>query len=408
MYVTLIKTILNQMLRVFFLSILLAILFQGVSLSAIAASGDTFSPYVFASMTHDSNLLRLSPSASNTSTADFMRQMGVGMNVDWKVARQQILLMAAINDSRFDRYSMLNYRGRDLQGHWKWQLDNHLSGNLGCTDNLTIGSFENQQVLVSNQRTQQRCFYDGRWLFHPSWQVGIGASKSKLSFSDIIQRTWNREDDVWETTLQYLSSATGKVGVKLRETNGHYPNQPVDFFSMLDNGYHLREILATVDWNYSGHSLLQGQAGTVQRKHDHFSSRDYHGINARGTYTWLPTVTVRLGVSALREITAYDDLTTSYSLNRGISLEPSWTATSNITVSGKIQHETHDFLGNPGILVLATTRKDTYDTRNLTVSYQPAQSFSFNVSVGDDKRDSNQPLFSFNSETVSIGATFQM
>src|ERR1019366_8273239 len=138
-------------------SILLAILLQGISLSAIAASGDTFSPYVFASMTHDSNLLRLS--ASSTNTADFLRQMGIGMNVDWKVSRQQILLTAAINDTRFDRYSMLNYRGRDLQGRWNWQLDNHISGDLGCTDNLTIGSFENQQVLVSNQRTQERCFY---------------------------------------------------------------------------------------------------------------------------------------------------------------------------------------------------------------------------------------------------------
>jgi exopolysaccharide biosynthesis operon protein EpsL len=396
------------MLRAFLLSILLAILLQGISLSAIAASGDTFSPYVFASMTHDSNLLRLDQSASSTNTSDSVRQMGVGMNVDWKVARQQILLTAAINDTRFARYSILNYRGRDLQGRWNWQLDNHISGDLGCTDNLTIGSFANQQVLVSNLRSQERCFYDGQWLFHPSWQVGIGSSKSKISFSDIIQRILNSENDVWETTLQYLSSASTKVGVKLRETNGHYPNQAVDFISMLDNGYHQREILATADWNYSGHSLLHGQAGQVQRKNDHFSIRDYNGINARGTYTWLPTDKVRLGVSAWREIWAWDDLTTSYSLNRGMSMDPSWTPTSKITVSGKIQHEMRDFLGDPGILVLTTNRKDTSDIRVLTVSYQPTRSYSFSVSVGDDNRDSNIPLLSFNSETVSISATFQM
>lgn len=396
------------MLRVFLLSIVLAILLQGISLSAIAASGDTFSPYVFASMTHDSNLLRLDKSASSTNTSDSVRQMGVGMNVDWKVARQQILLTAAINDNRFNRYSMLNYQGRDLQARWNWQLDNHISGDLGCTDNLSIGSFAYQQRLVSNQRSWQRCFYDGQWSFHPSWQVGIGASKNKLSYHDIILRTLNREDDVWETTLQYLSSATGKVGVKLRETNGHYPNQAVDFVSMLDNGYHQREILATAELNFSGHSLLQGQAGTVQRKHDHFSIRDYDDINARGTYSWLPAAGVRLNVSAWHEIWAYDDLTTSYSLNRGMSLEPSWTATSTITVSGKIQREHRDFLGNPGILVLTTQRKDIEVTSNITVSYQPTRNYSFNVSVGNDKRDSNLSLFSFNSETVSISATFQM
>jgi exopolysaccharide biosynthesis operon protein EpsL len=393
------------MLRDFLLSILLAIFLQGISLTATAATGDTFSPYVFASMTHDSNLLRLS--ASPTDTSDNVHQTGAGMNVDWKIARQQILLMAAINDNRFDRYNMLNYQGRDLQGRWNWQLDNHISGDLGYTNNLTIGSFANQQSLVSNQRIQDRSFFDGLWSFHPSWQVGIGASKYKLSYPDMTQRILNREDDVWETSLQYLSSAYSKLGLKLRETNGNYPNQPVDFISMIDNGYQQREILATVNWNDRGQSLW-GQAGTIQRKHDHFSSRDYHDINARGTYTWLPTDKTKLNASAWHEVWAYDDVTTSYSLNRGISLEPSWMPTSTITVSGKIQHETRDFLGNPGILILTTNRKDTSVTRNVTVSYQPIPSLSFNVSAGDDKRDSNQPLFGFNSETVSISATFQM
>jgi exopolysaccharide biosynthesis operon protein EpsL len=396
------------MLRVFLLSIFLAILLQGISLSAIAASGDTFSPYVFASMTHDSNLLRLDKSASSTNTADSIRQMGVGMNVDWKVARQQILLTAAINDNRFARYSILNYQGRDLRARWNWQLADHTSGDLGCTDNLAIGSFANQQVPISNLRSQQQCFFDGLWLFHPSWQLGIGASKNKLFYPNINQSILNSDTNKWETTLKYLSSANTKVGLKLRETNGHYPNQAVNFVTMIDNGYHQREMLATVDWNYSGHSLLQGQAGQVQRKDDHFSIRDYNGINARGTYTWLPTDKVRLGVSAWREITAYDDLTTSYSLNRGISLDPSWTPTSKITVSGKIQHEKRDFLGDPGILVLTTNRKDTSDIRVLSVSYQPTRSYSFSVSVGDDNRDSNLPLYSFRSETVSISATFQM
>ncbi len=334
------------------------------------------------------------------------------MNVDWKIARQHILLTTAINDNRFDRNSILNYRGRDMQARWNWQLGNHLNGELGYTNNLTIGSFaDNQLGVISNQRTQERRFFDGRWLFHPSWQVGMVASESKLSYADIIQRTLNREDKAWETTVHYLSSTSSKIGVKLREADGKYPNQAINFFSMIsmtDNGYHQREILATADWSYSGHSLLQGQAGTVQRKHDHFSSRDYKDINARGAYIWLPAAAVRLDTSAWREITAYDDLASSYSLNRGMSLEPSWTPTSKITVSGKIQHEKRDFLGDPGILALTANRKDTSDTRKLTVSYQPARSYSFNVSVGDDKRDSNGSLRSFDSKTISINALFQM
>jgi len=394
------------MLRDFFLSILLTIL-QGTSLSAMAAPRETFSPFVSASVTHDSNLLRRDKSAGNT--ADSIRQVVAGMNGDWEVARQHIVLAAAINDNRFNRYDTLSYQGRDLQARWNWQLGNHLSGDLGYTNKLSIDSFAYQQSLisnglVSNLRTEERRFFDGNWLFHPSWQVGMGASKSKLSYPEISQRPLNREDDAWETTLQYLNSASNKVGVKLRVTKGNYPDHAVNF----DNGYHQREVLATADWNYSEHSRLQGQAGKVQRKHDYLSGRDYSDITARGTYSWLPTAKVRLNTSAWREVTAYDDLTASYNLNRGMSLESIWAPTSKITVSARIQHEKHAFLGDPGLLVPATNRKDTSDMRKLTVSYYPAQSYSFNVSVSEDKQDSNLPQFSFDSETLFISIIFQM
>jgi hypothetical protein len=177
---------------------------------------------------------------------------------------------------------------------------------------------------------------------------------------------------------------------------------------MLDNGYQQREILATLDWSDGGHNQVGGYAGTVHRKHDHFSRRDYSDINARGTYGWLPTRNIRLNVSAWHEVWAYDDLTTSYSRNRGVGLEPRWTPFSTITISGRILREQRDFLGDPGIVAALATRKDTAVRRDLAVVYQPAPSYTFNVSVGDDRRESNQSQFSFYSKMVNIGATFQM
>lgn len=395
------------MLRDLLLPILLAIPLQGISLAAVAAPGDTFSPFVSATMTHDSNLLRLA-NAAGAGTDDTIRQMAAGMNVDWKIARQHVLLTAVVNDNRFNRYSTLNYQGRDLQASWNWQLGNHVSGDLGYTNNLTMGSFADQRGLVRNQRTQQRQFFDGRWLFHPSWQVGIGASTGRLTYADAALSASNREDDALETTLHYLSSTSSKIGIKLRTTNGNYPNQPINYAGMVDNGYRQSEALATADWNFSGHSLLHGQAGAVQRKHDHFSSRDYNEFNARASYAWLPTAKVRLDASAWREVWAYDDLTSSYSLNRGLSLEPSWAPTSKITVSGRVQREKRDFLGNPGVLVLSASRVDTYDARKLTVSYRPTRNCHLNASLGDEKRNSNQSQYNFNSEMISINAIFQM
>lgn len=390
-------------------SIPLAIWLYGISLSAHAASWDAFSPYVFASVAHDSNILRLdSVTAAGTNTADTIREGGVGVNMNWNISRQRVLATAAVSESRFDRYSMLNYRGRDLHGVWNWQLADHLSGNAGYSYNLAIGRFADQQNLVRNLRVAERAFLDGVWLIHPSCELGIGTSQNKLTFPDAAQSFLDRVEDVWETSLQYVSSANNKAGIKLRETNGQYPGHAVDFVNMLGSAYRQREVLATVDWSNGAHSEFHGTGGSVQRRHDLFPVRDYDDITARGAYMWSPTGHVRLTLSAWREIWAYDDLLSSYSRNRGVGLEPRWTPYPTITVSGRIIRERRDFLGNPGTLPLTVPREDKVLTRNLAVIYRPAPSFDLKVDVGDDRRDSNQGFLSYYSRMVSVTATLHM
>lgn len=390
-------------------SIRLAICLYGISLSAHAAAADAFSPYVFASVTHDSNLLRLdSVTAAGTSTADTIRQGGVGVNMNWNVSRQQILATATVSESRFVRNSMLDYRGRDVHGVWNWRLADHLSGDAGYAYSLAIGGFANQQTLVRNLRVAERAFFDGLWLIHPSWEVGVGASKNKLTFPDATQSFLDRVEDVGETSVQYVSSANNKAGIKLRETNGHYPGQAVDFVNLLGSGYRQREVLATVDWGNGAHSEFHGTGGTVRRRQDLFAARNYDDINARGTYIWSPTGHLRLTLSAWREIWAYDDLLSSYSRNRGVGLEPRWTPYPTITVSASINRERRDFLGNPGMVPLAVARRDRLLTRSLAIIYQPAPSFSLKVDMGDDRRDSNQAFLSYYSRMVGVTATLHM
>ena len=81
---------------------------------------------------------------------------------------------------------------------------------------------------------------------------------------------------------------------------------------------------------------------------------------------------------------------------------------STITVSGSIQRERRDFL-NPAIFLPGTpARLDTAVIRQIAVTYQPAPSYDFKVSVSDDRRDSDQALLSYYSRMVSIIATFRM
>lgn len=357
----------------------------------IIKNQDTFHPYISTSITYDDNLFRL----EKNPLADTIFQAAVGLNMNWELARQRFILNLAVNDNKFDRNKFLDYVGTDVQARWNWQLGNHLNGEMGYTNSTTLGSFTDiSDTKVNNQRTQERLFFNSKWLFHPSWQLGLGVYRSTFDYGDSQQKTLNREESTVEASLQYLSSSSSKVGIKLRESDFRYP-----FRTFPDNGFQQHDLMGTLDWILSTKTRFQAQAGIVKKEGHDTSNRDFLQFSGRGTLSWLPSAKNKLDIAAWRNVSNYEDLATSYAINQGISLEPAWFPTSKTALSGRLAHETRDFIGNDN-------RADSTDSARMTFTYRPMNKLTLNANVNAETRSSN--IRSYDDVSIGFSAAFEM
>lgn len=360
----------------------------------IIKNQDTFHPYVSTLINYDSNLFRLDK--RQTPQADTMFQTAVGLNMDWEVARQHFVLNLALNDNTFERNKFLDYIGTDIQARWNWQIGNHVNGDMGYTNSTTLGSFTDiSNTKVNNQRTQERYFFNSKWLFHPSWQLGFGVYQSTFNYSDSQQQSLNREESTLEATLQYLSSSSSKMGIKARESNFRYP-----FRGFLDNGFQQHDLMGTLDWSLSTKTRFQGQAGIVKKEGHNTSERDFVEFSGRGTLTWQPSVKNKLDLAIWRNVSNYEDLATSYAINQGISLESSWYPTSKTLLNGRLQHETREFISE-------NHRADTTNSARMTFTYRPINKLTLNANINAETRVSKVSR-SYDDVSVSLSAAFEL
>lgn len=398
------------LIRVIFWALLPAVL----SNPLWAAPEDTVQAYVSASITHDDNLLRISNDADpmvvsgQPSVADTINQGMVGVNVDWKQGRQEVILDASVNETRFSRFSSLNYQGTNIKSRWNWELGNRLSGNVGYNRSTTLGSFAEQQRLSSNLNTQQNEFIDGAWQVKAG--LRLNGSVNHGTYSD----TSNSDNNYAFSNYivgAYLTPSTGnEIGIKGTRLVQTYPVLETFLGIPVDNGFTQNQLLATVNWLYSGHIRVNGQAGLVNRVHNQLSERDFNGKTMRGTLTWLVSGQSQVGLTAWNEIDGYDNLTTSYTQSKGVSLGPTWSPTSKLRVSAQLQHLERDFLGDPLLKLFPglhiQTRQDTVDSVSFSVNYQPMRTLNISTGIQSERRRSNQSLADYSDNTINLNMSF--
>jgi exopolysaccharide biosynthesis operon protein EpsL len=385
-----------------------------------AAPEDTVQAYASTSITNDDNLLRLSKDADiqavtgQPSAADTIKQGTVGVKVDWKQDRQEVILDASLNESRFTRFTLLNYQASNIQSRWNWQLGNSLSGDIGYNRNTTLGSFAELQSLVNNLNTLQNEFIDSAWQVRPDWR--LNGAISHATYSVTSYSFYGNESMNYTVGAYFTPSGGNEIGIKDNRQVQKYPVlQPVDSpGTLVDNGFTQDQLLATVNWLYSGHIRLNGQAGMVNRSQNQLTERNFSGNTMRGTLTWLASGKSQVDLTAWNEIDPYDDLTTSYTQSKGISLGPTWNPTGKLVVSARLQHLNRYFLGDPLLILypwlLIPVRHDTVNTANLSVNYQPVRNVNISTSIQIEHRNSNPDYlygnYGYADKTVNMNMSF--
>ena len=380
-----------------------------------AAPGDTVQGYVSSSITHDDNLLRLSGDVNpmtvsgQPSAADTIKQGTAGVKVDWKQSRQEVLLDASVIDARFTRFTILNYRATNIQSRWNWQLGNELSGDIGYNRNTSLSSFDQVQSLTKNLSTQQNEFFDTAWQVIPSFRLNGSVTHSNYNVPS--NSTYGNNYMAYTAGAYFTPRSGNEIGIKGSRQVQSYPVLQSYSGVLVDNGFTQNQLLATINWLYSGHIRINGQAGVVNRNQNQFAERNFNGKTMRGTLTWIASGKTRIDLTAWNEIDPYDDLTTSYTQSKGVSLGPTWNPTGKLGVSVLMQHLKRDFLGDP-LLVLYPSlqipvRQDIVNTASLSVNYQPVLAVNISGSIQTERRASNYLHDDYADRTVNLNLSFQ-
>jgi len=369
-----------------------------------AAPEDTLSPYIARSISYDDNFFRL----TTNPESEKIKQTIAGVKLNWKQSRQNVVIDASVANTKFDRFSELDYLGKNFLALWNWQLGNDFNGAAGYTYVKTLGSYAETQQVVNNLITQQHTFFDGAWQVHS--RLRLNGAISRDTYSQPSSSANGNETMNYEADAYYTPPSGNELGVRAMHQVGIYPVEQLVDGTLVNNNYTQDELLATIYWLYSGHIQANGQAGVVSRKQEQLSARDFSGTTMRGKITWLATGKSNVDVSVWDEVDAYDDLTTSYTLSKGVSLGAIWNPTAKVSVTAKIQHVGRDFLGDPGLVLgpPQPVRHDNVNSASLFVAYQPIRAVNISGSIQNEHRTSNQPSYDYADNFVNLTISFEL
>ena len=381
------------------------------STPAMAALSDTIHPFVSLTYSHEDNLLRL-PDETPGFTGprdDNLTQSLAGFSLERPFGRQILTAQAKISRVTFSHYDELNYNGKDFMGALEWHIANHLSGNVGASYAQTLTPFTDSHTSDRNLRTTQREFFDGTWLFHPSWQLRTAVSREKYSYDLLVQRINDRTADTVEGGVDYLASSGSRVGFLVRHIKGDYSNLRILGNSTLDQGYTQDELKANIYWVLNGVSQVQVLAGWAKREHKFFASRDSSGANGRINLTWQPLGRLHFTAAGWREFVAVESELVNNSLNKGTSLAASWDLAAKVKIDAQVRHEKRDFTEAADIFFTGDAT-DSTNSSSLGLTYVPQSFLQIGANVYHEKRAGSllagTGSYRANGMSVSITAQF--
>ena len=389
-----------------------AVLVAGILASAtdaFALWGDRLELFAAESVTHDSNVFRLSsglnpaPLIGSSSTADTYYTSTFGLNLDLPVSRQRFQAGMTWNDYRYDRFTQLDFTGRDGHAIWLWQAGNDWSGQLGFKENLALASFLDIHGVAPDPIDRKQTFFNATYLLTPRWRLQAGVSSLAQRNGEALLNAEDIDVDSTEFTASYVTPAKNSIGLDFRVDDARFPNPQFVAGSAFDNAYTQYSAGVVLDWAVTGKSHLSAQLGRVSRNYNQLPQRDYDGTTYKAAYDWKPTGKLALSLITHRDISTVTDIQTSFALVRGTALTPTLNLTEKTSVSATLDYSVYDYRGNPALtLGLLQHEVDRVRSEILLVTYKPTRTVTVLLNAQHQARASTIPFLDFSDNLYSV------
>lgn len=358
------------------------------------------------SLSHDNNLYRL-PDAdpalfgiNRDNKADTVRILGIGLKLDKLLSRQRVIADVNLNESTYDKNTNLDFVGGNGRLAWLWQLGNYWSGEASYRTQRVLGGFADFRQSTQNLIDTDTLTLTAGYLLHPRWRIAAELVDQQTTNSAPVRRILDFDAKTAGASLTYRTPADNSIGLQLRRTEGNYPNRQTVGVLLFDNGYTETRLNALAAWRLSGALRLDGQIGQAERRHDQLPVRDFSGLTWRAAATWDPSGKTRLTINGTRDVRTFEDTAASYIVVTGFGVSPLYAITPKLTLQADLTHETREYRGDPGFLLLAAAaREDKLRLSRVTLSYAPLRNLDLSLSYENGARKSTNALNNFDYQS---------
>lgn len=381
---------------------------------AKADAFDTFNLSAGISAQHDNNLFRLAPGADpntvlgKSTKADDITVASLDLNLSKRYSLQYFALEASVQENRYRTFDYLNYTAFNYAASWQWSLTPYLYGTLSSDRREALNSFGYYtDYQVRNLRTDQIQHLEGVLEVGNAWRILGGVLQATRTNSE----TFNEEDenrlDSAEGGLRYDFSSGSSLGYVARRGRGVFFNrsQPI-YSSQLDNRFDQSESEIRLIWPVTWKTTIDARAAHLDRRHAHFSDRDYAGNVGHLRVNWQITDKTSMLAGIGRELSSYQSSSSSYIRTDRFTLSPSWQIGTKTKLRGRYDYARRSFHG----AIEATPSNGRIDTQRLALvalDWQPLYSLVLSALVRYDTRSSNQPENDYSSTMAGVSAQLQ-
>ena len=388
------------------------LLLIGVAASAPARAdfSDTIHPFVGVGYSYEDNLLRLSDAAKDAGavSSDSSRQAFAGVAFERPLGRQLFTGSARVSKVSFDRFTELDYNGKDANGEWKWQLGNDLSGTLGGTYSESLSSFSDFHAAERNVRKQRGGYFEAKYQFAPHWQLRGRTSRDKYEYEALQQQYLDRNVNVVEAGLDYLAGSGSSIGVQARRSRAEYPN-PLSFGGFVfDQAYRQTDVKLKVRWQISAITQLEFLGGRARRSHLYFTGADSSGANGRVGFNWVPEPSLTFNAALWKDYSPYEGSGgISYSQDRGASVSANWQFKPQLLLGVQLRSTRREFAGANNV-ALPPNANDRIRNASLNATYNWTRNLAITASAFHEQRSSGSFLSSaYSAKGASVNASLQ-
>lgn len=394
--------------------LLLALLLAGISNpQAHADAQDSVTFSVGLGALRDGNLFRQTDGNEQSDTLT-TAAFTLGFNKAWGL--QRIRANATLVDYSYRENDYLSYQARNYDAAWNWSFTPRLHGLLSLDQVEQQNSFVDYSASTPAQRKNVRRTENQRfsleWEATGGWRVQGGLGRVAQTNSQSFLEQGSYELNNLEFGGRYVWPAGNYLQILQKQGEGEYKERrligfaevPAPFNAQIDTGFRQDETEFKLYLPLTGKSTVNARLAWQERRHDHFSGRNYAAAVGRLDYAWQATGKLSLNAALRRDVAAFQNYASSYYLADGLSLQPGWQISARTALRFKYDWEKRRYEG--GIFPGLPERRDTLQAVRLSLEWMPAEWGSLSLALQQDRRNSNQDNWDYKANSLSLNAQF--